>query len=769
MSLKPRRVDFDATWKLLKETLEGVITCGSVQRVTWNDRFSDVYKLCTALPEPHGDSLYQSTKEFLEEHVRCLHQEIISAGEEHMLEMYHKHWERFNTGAGYLNQLYGYLNNTYIKKQKYSDADMNYGVFPVDADCLLEIGELAKDIWKNVMIDPVKHKLVVLLLQEIAKDRTGYDVNQTVVHSVVTSFVDVAEYKKKSPLELYQEIFENQFLKETGEFYRHEAARLKADCTCSEYLEKVIQRLDNENFRSRKFLHSTSYAKVTHEVQTRMVADIIDFLHGECKDMVEQEKRKDLTNLYILLKPIHKGLEVLVKEVESHIKQQGIQSVVSLKNDPTFVEAMLKVYHKFKELIADVFNNDQAFTGALDKACSAVINHKPQNSRQPNRSPELLAKYCDSLLKKSTKGVGDVELDEKLSGSIIIFKYLDDKDVFQRFYSRMLAKRLIYSQSASMDAEESMITRLKVFPSFLMMSKQYANELCLMEFILINVWSSYKLCLDFLYSVSWLDFLYSVSWLDFLYSVSWLDFLYSYVLVRLPVLCVLAGAWPITQQNNISFHIPQQLEKSVRLFEEFYNKKFNGRKLTWMQALSNVELKLCYLKKSYIVTMSTFQMATLLPFETSDSLHFSDIRTSTDLPEKELVKQLQTLVDTKILLTHENLVTENSTLALNLTYSNKRTKFKIMAAIQKENPQEVESTHSAVDEDRKLYLQAAIVRIMKARKTIKHNNLIQEVISQARSRFSPSISMIKKSIETLIEKAYLERVSGTTDEYSYIA
>ncbi|KAK7010319.1 cullin-2 [Biomphalaria glabrata] len=745
MSLKPRRVDFDATWKLLKETLEGVITCGSVQRVTWNDRFSyplctDVYKLCTALPEPHGDSLYQSTKEFLEEHVRCLHQEIISAGEEHMLEMYHKHWERFNTGAGYLNQLYGYLNNTYIKKQKYSDADMNYGVFPVDADCLLEIGELAKDIWKNVMIDPVKHKLVVLLLQEIGKDRTGYDVNQTVVHSVVTSFVDVAEYKKKSPLELYQEIFENQFLKETGEFYRHEAARLKADCTCSEYLEKVIQRLDNENFRSRKFLHSTSYAKVTHEVQTRMVADIIDFLHGECKDMVEQEKRKDLTNLYILLKPIHKGLEVLVKEVESHIKQQGIQSVVSLKNDPTFVEAMLKVYHKFKELIADVFNNDQAFTGALDKACSAVINHKPQNSRQPNRSPELLAKYCDSLLKKSTKGVGDVELDEKLSGSIIIFKYLDDKDVFQRFYSRMLAKRLIYSQSASMDAEESMITRLKQACGY-----EFTNKLHRM-FTDVSVSSDHV-----------------VNFYAFLNERN------AALGVNFNILVFQAGAWPITQQNNISFHIPQQLEKSVRLFEEFYNKKFNGRKLTWMQALSNVELKLCYLKKSYIVTMSTFQMATLLPFETSDSLHFSDIRTSTDLPEKELVKQLQTLVDTKILLTHENLVTENSTLALNLTYSNKRTKFKIMAAIQKENPQEVESTHSAVDEDRKLYLQAAIVRIMKARKTIKHNNLIQEVISQARSRFSPSISMIKKSIETLIEKAYLERVSGTTDEYSYIA
>lgn len=64
---------------------------------------------------------------------------------------------------------------------------------------------------------------------------------------------------------------------------------------------------------------------------------------------------------------------------------------------------------------------------------------------------------------------------------------------------------------------------------------------------------------------------------------------------------------------------------------------------------------------------------------------------------------------------------------LNLDYSNKRTKFKISAALQRETPQEVEHTMSAVDEDRKLYLQAAIVRIMKSRKILKHNALIQEV------------------------------------------
>lgn len=70
---------------------------------------------------------------------------------------------------------------------------------------------------------------------------------------------------------------------------------------------------------------------------------------------------------------------------------------------------------------------------------------------------------------------------------------------------------------------------------------------------------------------------------------------------------------------------------------------------------------------------------------------------------------------------------DETVVRLNTEYTNKRTKFKISVAPQKEQQHETEQTHSAVEEDRKLYLQAAIVRIMKARKLLKHNMLIQEV------------------------------------------
>jgi len=49
---------------------------------------------------------------------------------------------------------------------------------------------------------------------------------------------------------------------------------------------------------------------------------------------------------------------------------------------------------------------------------------------------------------------------------MIIFKYIDDKDVFQKFYSKMLANRLINQSSASDDAESLMINKLKMACGF---------------------------------------------------------------------------------------------------------------------------------------------------------------------------------------------------------------------------------------------------------------------------------------------------------------
>jgi cullin 2 len=229
------------------------------------------------------------------------------------------------------------------------------------------------------------------------------------------------------------------------------------------------------------------------------------------------------------------------------------------------------------------------------------------------------------------------------------------------------------------------------------------------------------------------------------------------------------GAWPLSNSGVTPIAVPIQLEKTVQMFEAFYSKQFSGRKLTWLHHLSNGDVKLGYTAKGYIINMSTTQMAVLLLFDQTDSLSYLELQETTKLADDQFPRYVQSLLDAKLLTINSETLTPDSIVSLNLKYTNKRTKFKIAGTVQKETPQEVEATHHAVEEDRKMYLQAAIVRIMKSRKLLKHNALIQEVLSQSKARFAPSISIIKKCIEMLIDKQYIERTQNSTDEYSYVA
>ncbi|KAK2577246.1 hypothetical protein KPH14_003390 [Odynerus spinipes] len=612
----------------------------------------------------------------------------------------------------------------------------------------MEIGELGLDIWKKRMIAPLRKSLVSLLLESINADRIGEAPPATtdVICGVIKSFVRVEEYKVKGQLDMYQEIFEGPFLETSGEFYAREASELLQQSDVTRYMERVTWRLNLEELRTHKFLHLSSVPKVRQCCEEKMVAAHLAWLHAEAEAMIENERRWDLSLLYALLRPLPSGLAPLVQKFTQHITQQGLQAIGPLQGENVytqFVESMLDVHSKYSELIRDVFKGDQAFISALDKACSAVVNHRPV-PRQPARAPELLAKYCDSLLKKSAKVASEGEIEEKLGRSITVFKYVDDKDVFQKFYARMLARRLIHQQSQSMDAEEAMIDRLKQACGY-----EFTNKLHRM-FTDMSV--SADLNAKFTASLRERD-------TDNQLGIGFV----VYVLQ--------AGAWPLGLPPSPGpFHVPQQLEKSVQAFESFYHAQFSGRKLTWLHHLCQGELKFNYLKKPYLVTVQTYQMALLLLFEHCDALPCREAAASLRLSHDQLVKHAASLVDCKILKkSTEGELEEDTILTLNFDYHNKRTKFRVTAALQRDAPHDAEATHRSVDDDRKLYLQAAIVRIMKSRKLLRHNQLVQEVLGQSKVTFAPSIGMIKKCIEALIDKQYIERTPNSADEYSYVA
>jgi cullin 1 len=245
--------------------------------------------------------------------------------------------------------------------------------------------------------------------------------------------------------------------------------------------------------------------------------------------------------------------------------------------------------------------------------------------------------------------------------------------------------------------------------------------------------------------------------------------------VDFSVLVLATGSWPL-QPPSTNFSIPKELQQCEQLFQKFYQEQYSGRKLNWLHQLSKGEVKTKYLpaaKAGYTLQTSTYQMGVLLQFNTTDAMTAEEIQIATQLTDATMRTTLLSLVKAKVLNMDPD--DENSEIEkthkfwLNKEFKSKRAKVNINIPVPQQVKEESDTTHKTVEEDRKLAIQAAVVRIMKMRKRLQHANLITEVVSQLQTRFKPKITLIKKCIDILIEKEYLERVEGQKDMYSYVA
>lgn len=340
--------------------------------------------------------------------------------------------------------------------------------------------------------------------------------------------------------------------------------------------------------------------------------------HTEFQNLLNADRNDDLKRMYSLVALSPKNLTDLKTILENHILHQGTEAIAKCcttdaANDPkTYVQTILDVHKKYNALVLTAFNNDNGFVAALDKACGKFINSNVVTiANSASKSPELLAKYCDLLLKKSSKNPEDKELEDNLNQVMVVFKYIEDKDVFQKYYSKMLAKRLVNHTSASDDAEAMMISKLKQTCGY-----EYTVKL---QRMFQDIGVSKDLNSNF---KEYLANKNVTTEIDFGIEV------------------LSSGSWPFQLSNN--FLLPSELERSVRQFNEFYAARHSGRKLNWLYQMCKGELIMNVNRNNtstvYTLQASTFQMSVLLQFNDQLSFTVQQLLDNTQTQQENLIQ-----------------------------------------------------------------------------------------------------------------------------------
>ena len=227
-----------------------------------------------------------------------------------------------------------------------------------------------------------------------------------------------------------------------------------------------------------------------------LLKDHATTLQDQFQPLLERDKLDDLTRMFTLLSRVPETLARLRDIFESHVKEEGIVAVkkavaatpesnanggsgaatpaeeekgtpvgkrkvgllvvffcihahlycissrqsttaapASADIDPqVYMQVLLNVHSKFSSVSESCFKGEAGFVAALDKGCREYVNRNSACKTGSSRSSELLAKYCDGLLRKSSKLTEDSETEKLLSGVVRLVARGFDSILNRRFH-----------------------------------------------------------------------------------------------------------------------------------------------------------------------------------------------------------------------------------------------------------------------------------------------------------------------------------------------
>lgn len=586
--------------------------------------------------------------------------------------------------------------------------------------------------------------LFSVILDQIRMQREGDEINKTAIRSCIYMLEGLYETEEpEESAKIYLTEFEPAYLNATREFYRAEGASLLQQSDAGTFCRHAKKRANEEQDRCRSTLSKLTTEKVQSVVESELIkaniGEVIRMENSGVKYMLDNDRLSELELVYDLISRVDPKKEELKQAVQKRIVELGteinnaavkhpqdaiskvpnaengkplgefkapIEKPVNLQTTAAikWVDDVLQLKSRYDRVLERPFQNDQGLQTAFSRSFTDFINAF-------DRSSEYLSLFFDENMKKGIKGKTENEVDVLLDKGITLLRYIQDKDMFERYYKKHLSRRLLMKRSVSMDAERQMISKMKleVGSSFTQRIEAMFKDMAISNDLASNYKKHVARLGDRDPDRAELD-------IYVLTSTMW-------------PLEAMAPSYRDDETQRPLCILPTQIEKIRRGFEKFYLDKHSGRRLTWQANMGTADVRAYFSemkgnKKTRELNVSTYAMVILLLFNDlakGESMTCEEIQGRTNIPLNELTRNLQSLAvapKTRILvkepMSKEVQLTDK--FYFNESFHSQFTRIKVgvvSSGNKVEELSERKATEERVDVQRKGISEAAIVRIMK--------------------------------------------------------
>ena len=588
-----------------------------------------------------------------------------------------------------------------------------------------------------------------VILDQIQMERDGDIVDRNLIRSCIYMleglYVTDAEHENQK---LYLITFEPEFVRSSRLFYKEEAEKILRQADAATFLRHTQKRLEEEDARCESTLSTLTGPKIRKVIEEEVIAahigEVINMEGSGAEHMLDNDRFDELQLMFDLVARVDARKEALAQALRKRVEELGVQinnasgavtgagaatgaevdnatadagakpqgqGALNMQTAAAiqWVDDVLRLKDKYETVWTRSFSWDHELQTSLTRGFTTFINDF-------KRSPEYISLFIDENLRRGLKGKTEAEAEQVLEKAVVLLRYVQDKDLFERYYKKHLSKRLLAGRSVSHEVERQMISKMK-----LEIGNYFTQKL---EGMFKDMAISEGLTSDFRGHTQRLNEGQERS-------------------IELGVHVLTSTFWPMDALGYSGGHdgaptpcvFPDEIERVKENFQKFYLNRHNGRRLTWQANTGSADIKAIFpavsgrdaplnRERKHEINVSTYAMMVLLLFNDlprGASIAFEEIEAKTMIPTSDLIRNLQSLAvapKTRILIKEpmSKDIKPSDRFAFNEGFSSKFLKFKVgvvAGANKVEGERERKDTEKRNDEMRGGIIEAAVVRIMK--------------------------------------------------------